>query len=843
LPVAWLTIDEDDNDPVRFWSYFIYAIQKIREDIGKSILELLQSPTAPPIEYIIISIINEMNEIGEEFSVVLDDYHNIEAQGIHESMKFLLSNLPPQVHLIIASRIDPPISLSYLRAQNQMIELRADDLRFTSEEASAFLNDVMNLGISDEDVAILESRTEGWIASLQLAAVSMQGRDNISRYVSEFSGCNRYIMDYLIEEVLRRQEESVQSFLLRSSILNCFTASLCSDVTGYDNSQEMLAKIETANLFLVPLDDEQNWYRYHHLFADLLRNQLMHSQQELMKELNLKASLWFENEGIIDEAIHHALNAKDFERVANLVETVAFKMFLNFHCLTVLRWLEKLPDDLIADRPWLCLSGALANQLTGHNDAVEPLLQSAESAMSRIENSQADKSFPDHTRIRSYIISSQSTRELIKGNIKSTINLSRQALKSLPEDDLIARSSVLKDLGLIYWAKGDFLSAIHYLEEADTLGQAGGHQWVSLAVQSYLADTYKVQGHLSRAVEKYREVIRLGSQWGGAEPLPITGNAHIGLSQVLFEWNDVEEAIYHANIGIKLAERGGVIRTLIVGYLLLAWQNLVFGNTKAMTEALQKADDIPSDNAGIFNSKRAAAWKARISLSQGDISSANSWAMSHEPRMDLQDTPDFWLELSYLNLVRLRLTQGKVDEIPCLLDRLGKKAEAEKRTGSLIEILILQSIVLYAEGDENQALGMLERALFLAEPEGYIRSFIDEGEPMVKLLRLASSRGIAKKYVRKLLASFHKHASGASTEPEVQFAKSESAPSVLVEPLSDRELEVLRLIVTGMSNREIAEKLIIGNGTVKTHINNIYGKLDVKSRSQAIILAKELKLF
>ena len=841
MPVGWVTLDENDNDSTRFWLYVISAMQTVRADIGKSTLGLLQSPQAPPIEFIITTIINEMSEVGEEFTLVLDDYHMIEAKIIHDAVTFLLKHLPPQAHLVIISRTDPPLSLAHLRARNQLTEIRAADLCFTTEETKAFLNDVIGLELSDEDIAILESRTEGWIASLQLAAVSMQRRKDISTFIAEFSGSRRYIMDYLIEEVLRRQEASTQSFLLETAILDRFTASLCDAVTRRNDSRERLVQLEATNLFLVPLDDERQWYRYHYLFADLLRNQLLLSQQGRITELNVRASQWFEQEGLMGEAISHALGAKDSERAASLVESVALTMVMQSHCLTVLSWLEKLPSVLINDRPWLCLSGALANQLVGHSDAVEPLLQRAESAMSRAEEEQPATSFPDHAKIRSRMTTGRINRSLIEGDTQRTIELCHEALKHLPEDDLIARATVVGNLGISYWAIGDLLAARSYLEEANTIGQAGGNLYHSLFAMSYLGDIHRVQGHLYQAAEQYREAIRLGSQWSSDEPLPVTGNAYVGLSQVLHEWNDINGAIHHASIGTKLAERGGVIRTILIGYSLLAWQNQTCGNTKAVTEALQRAEEIrPKSNP--FTLLHASAWKARLSLAQDDLYAADRWATSQEPKLNLQDIPDFWSELPYLTLVRLRIAQGEVGEIPVLLEHLSKKVESEKRTGSLIEVLALQSIAWQAQGEIDQALATLERALHLAESEGYVRTFIDEGEPMAKLLRLAASRGIAKKYVRRLLASFQRPTPGVEFKPKVLSVEGVVAPSTLVEPLSVRELEVLRLIVAGMSNREIAEKLIIGEGTVKTHINNIYGKLDVQSRTQAIARATELKL-
>jgi LuxR family maltose regulon positive regulatory protein len=842
MPVAWLTLDEDDNDPTRFWLYIISAMQTVRADIGESSLGLLQSSQAPPIESIITTIINEISEMNEEFALVLDDYHMIEAQPIHDAVNFFLNHLPSQVHLVIASRTDPPMPLAYLRAQNQLMEVRVVDLRFIPEETTTFLNDVMGLGLSDEDVASLESRTEGWIASLQLAALSMQGRKDISSFIAEFSGSSRYIMDYLIEEVLNRQELDTQSFLLETAILDRFTASLCNAVTGRDDSRAKLAQLEATNLFLMPLDDERQWYRYHHLFAELLRNQLLLSQQGRITELHLRASKWFEQEGLISEAINHALSAKDFERAASLVESVALTVVMQSHCPTVINWLNKLPGKMVSNRPWLCFAGALANQLAGNPDIVEPLLQSAESAMTRVEEEHPEKSFPDHARIRSYIITVYVSRSLIAGDTERTIELCHEALKCLPEDDQVARSSVLGNLGLTYLTIGDLPTASRYLEEASTLGQAGGHLYVSLFAMSYLADIDRVRGHLYQAAEKFREVIRLGSEWGGAEPLPVTGNAYVGLSQVLYEWNDINGAINNSSIGTKLAERGGVIRTLVIGNLLLAWQNQACGNTKATMEALQQVEDILPKSINAYTLVHSMAWKARLSLAQGDLNAVKRWAASQEPKLNQQDTPDFWSELPYLILVRLRIAQGEVDEIPGLLEPLVQKAGSEERTGSLIEILTLQSIALHAKGDIDKGLNALERALSLAEPEGYVRTLVDEGEPMAKLLRLAASRGIAKKYIGKLLASFQSPASGAEFKSKMLPTEGTVTSPTQVEPLSERELEVLQLIVDGLSNREIAEKLIIGEGTVKTHINNTYSKLDVKSRSQAIARARELKL-
>ena len=842
MPVGWLTLDEGDNDPTRFWSYFIYALQTTKADIGKTALGLLQ-PQAPPFESVLTTIINDMSQANEEFALVLDDYHVVDAQPIHDALTFLLDHLPPQAHLVIASRTDPPLPLARLRARNQLMEVRAADLRFIPEETTAFLNDVMGLGLSDEDVAALESRTEGWVASLQLAAVSMQGRKDIPTFIAAFSGSSRYVLDYLIEEVLNRQDAVTQSFLLDTAILDRFTPSLCNAVTEHDDSHQRLAQLEATNLFLVPLDDQRQWYRYHRLFADLLRNQLLQSQQERITKLHLRASQWFEQEGLITEAIGHALFAKGLGRAASLVESVAVPMANQSYCSTILGWLEELPSALIADSPWLSLSGAIANQLTGHSDAVEPFLQSAESAMSRTEQEHPSEHFPDHARIRSRATTIRIACSLLEGDIQRAIELGHEALKYLPEDDLTARSAAVGSLGISYFVIGDLTAARRYLAEAASLGQSGGYLRMALLAASHLADIDREQGHLHQAAQRYREAIRLASRWGDDGPLPAADPAYLGLSQVLYEWDDIDGAIHHASIGLEMAERGGIIRTAVIGYLVLAMQNQACGRTKAATEALRRAEAIRPESIDPLIVRHISDLRASLSLLQGDLKAVNRWAASQEPSLDLQDVPDYTSEFPYLVLVRLRIAQGEVEDIPGLLEQLCQKVEAEKRTGRLIEVLAVQSIALQAQGHLDQALFTLERALSLAEPEGYVRTFVDEGEPMARLLRVAASRGITKRYTRKLLAAFQRPTQRVESKLRTLLpAEGPVAHLPLIEPLSERESEVLGLIIAGMSNREIAAQLIIGEGTVKTHINRIYGKLDVASRTQAIARARELGL-
>ncbi len=852
MPVGWLTLDEEDNDPARFWSYVISAIRTVQADIGKSALGLLQSPQAPPIESILTTVINEMSEVSDGFALVLDDYHLIEAQVIHDAVNFLLNHLPPQVHLVISSRTNPPLSLSQLRAQNQLMEVRADDLRFISEEATAFLNDVMNLGLSDEDVATLESRTEGWIASLQLAAVSMQGRENVSTYISEFSGSSRYVMDYLIEEVLRRQEADTQSFLLETAILDRFTPSLCNAVTGRNDSREMLAQLEATNLFLVPLDDERQWYRYHHLFADLLRNQLLQSQQERMTELHLRASQWFEKEGQIDEAIRHAFLAKEFDHAARLVEAVGMDVLARGELTTISKWLDLLPGEILHSSSSLCVIHAWRLAFTGQLESIEPLLKDAAQTLRGInEGDQAEiRDLGTEERQQSEkgnIAALYAYITFLKGELPRARELASQALVDLTENNFVRGHTALV-LGASCYFGNDFPAAVQALIQADIIGQAIDDSYIPIMAGCTLARIYEAQGRLVEAATTYKRLLELDDSYTlpVKQQLPINGLAYVGMADLLREWNDLEAATRFATKGNELCQQWGAVEVMTLSNIGQARLLQVRGYLNAAIDFITAAEKTAGDLSP-WHKNYVAAYRGQWYLARGDLEAAIRWVQ--ETGLSVDDEPSYHREGEYLTLARVMIAQsttpsGKshLHRTLGLLVRLLKTAEMGGRTGSVIEILTLQSIALQAQEDIDQALITLERALSLAEPEGYVRTFIDEGEPMAKLLRLAASRGIAKKYVRKLLADLQRPTSGAEPHPTVLPAEGAVAPSTLVEPLTVRELEVLRLIVAGMSNREIAEKLIIVEGTVKTHINNIFTKLDVQSRTQAIAQARELML-
>ena len=839
FPLAWVSLEEADNDPSRFLSYLVAALQAIEADAGESALASLRSPQPPPVESVLAAIINDITAIPKDFALVLDDYHVIEAEPVHDAVTFLLDHLPPQMHLVIAARTDPPLPLARLRAQGQLTELRAAELRFRPEEASAFLKDVMGLSISARDVEALEERTEGWIAGLQLAALSMQDREDISGFIAAFTGSNRYILDYLAEEVLQKQPERVQTFLLQTSILDRLSSALCDAVTGENESQEMLERLEQANLFTVPLDEDRRWYRYHHLFAEFLRARLRRIQPERVPELHRRAAEWYEDHGSIAEAVRHALAAEDFERAARLVEQTRGAMITRDELNTLLGWLQGLPDELVRSRPPLCLAYAWVLILTGQVDAVEVRLRDAEVALG------AGGAEPvERARVLGEVAAARAEVARMRGELPRAIELSHQALEILPEDTLLLRSVVALNLGSAYWTSGDVAAASRASSEAANLSQAAGNFYVTLVALRGLALVKAAQGRLREAAELYRRALGLGLEQG-YELLPVMGYAHIGLGELLREWNDLEAASHHLTEGIELCKQGGLVVPLPDGYISLSRVKQARGDVVDAFATVQEAEQLVQRHDITLIIAKLAAHRARLSLAKGDVAAAARWA--RESAVSLDDEPSFQNEFEHITLARVLIAKDGSKEALRLLERLLEAAEADGRTGSEIEIFALKALALRAAGDTAGAVNALAKALSLAEPEGYVRIFADEGAPIAALLqkviqsqrdaRLAAKiPNISRRYVGQLLAAIR-----AGSASPTAVSPRETAGSH-VEPLSERELEVLRLIASGASNRDIARKLFVSLATVKTHINNIYRKLEVRTRTQALARARELDL-
>jgi ATP/maltotriose-dependent transcriptional regulator MalT len=831
--VAWVALDEGDNDPIRFWNYLIAGLQRLHGDLGQHAQAVLraqaQQPQSPAFESVLIALLNECAAFPDEFALVLDDYHIVTTLAIHQGITYLVDHLPPNMHLILTSRSAPPLPLARWRARSQLIELRAEDLRFTPDEAATFLNRVMGLNLSGDDIAALAARTEGWIVGLQMAALSMQGREDRHGFVSAFTGSQRYILDYLTEEVLNRQPENVQTFLLHTSILDRLSGPLCDAVMEQVNSREMLESLERANLFITPLDEEWNWYRYHHLFAEVLRHRLHEDQPELVPELHHRASLWYERNGWMDAAIEHALAAGAFERAAGLIEQVAATMWIQRERATLLHWLEALPDDLVRSRPSLSLSYAWALLFVGQIDGVETRLQDVERGF--------EAGAPNRAEVQRMVGYAAVLRSLVacyQGEVSRAVTLSRQALASLPPEDLVLRGVVAINLALnladAYRAGTQVAEANRILAEAAESTQSPGNILTALPVLSLWGELEMVQGKLHHAGETYRRALQLASEYEAqsGQPLPSAGAAYLGLADLLREWNELDVAQSQASTGIELGQLAQDWRVLTSGVLTLARIQQAQGDLDGAFRALDEAAQFARRSNITWLISRVAAYQARLGLAQGNLKAAVRWAQ--ECGLSTGDEIGYQRESEYTTLARVYLAQGQVEQALELLAWLRDAMENAGLGATVVEVLMLQALSLQAQGNTRGASDVLERALSLAQPEGYIRLFVDEGTAMARLLRRAVGSSVAPHYVDRLREALGEAAPATTKEQP------------LAEPLTERELEVLRLIAAGLSNQAMAAELFITVGTVKRHLTNIYGKLGVSNRVQAVEKGRALNL-
>jgi LuxR family maltose regulon positive regulatory protein len=825
------------------------GVEGIGADIGKGALSALQSLQPLPTEAILTGLINEIAAIPDRIVLVLDDYHLIEARPIHDALTFLLRRLPPQMHLVIATRDDPPLPLARLRARGQLTELRATDLRFTSSEAAEFLNQVMDLDLSAEDIAALERRTEGWIAGLQLAAISMQGREDTASLIKSFTGSHRFVLDYLVEEVLEQQSESVQAFLMKTAVLDRLTGSLCDAVRfgdaksppGQDNGQATLEMLQRANLFIIPLDEERRWYRYHHLFSDLLRQRLRQTQREQVPTLHHRASEWYEQNGFIDEAIEHALCAEEYERAAHLIEEQADAIWQRGEQAKLRRWLAGLPVELVYFKPQLCVFLAWYLFGSGQQDAAERCLQAAEQVLdlspgrttetSPIERDQPPG--PDRMKIQGRAAAIRALMASFRGDVPGIIQYARQALDHLPERDSAWRSSAAIALGDAHSFNGQSVAAYRARLEAWEASKAAGNIYMILIASLKLAVTVRQQGQLQRVIEICQQQLQLANE-GGLSQTAVIGWLLAIWGEVLAELDDLDGAIHRAKNGVELAERGNDVGMHGWGYLCLMRVLYSRGDMAGAEEMIHKMEDVARENhVPPWITNLMAAWQARIWLAQDKLDAASQWV--RERGLDADGDPTYLHEMEYVALARILIAQGWLDQATTLLERLLEATETGGRTSRAIQILMLQALAFQAEGDTPRAMAALERALTLAEPEGFIRIFVDEGPPMARLLYEAAARGVAPDYVRRLLAAF------PVAESEQAHPSTTQAPKPdLIEPLSERELEVLQLIAEGLTNQEIASRLFLALNTVKAHTRNIYGKLGVHNRTQAVARARAL---
>ena len=805
--VAWLSLDENDNDPRRFLGYLLAALRQVQAEFGQAAKGMLQSPQPPPDEVVLTALVNELAAVPRRTILVLDDFHVIHTPSINQQLSFLLDHQPPQMHLVVITREDPfGLPLSRLRARGQMVEIRQEDLRFSLGECADFLNQVMALNLSPPDIAALERRTEGWIAGLQLAAVSMQGRDDLPGFIRAFTGSSHFVLDYLIEEVFERQPAEVQDFLLKTSILDRLSAALCDAVTEQKDSHKLLRTLDRSNLFVVPLDQSHTWYRYHHLFAELLRLRLRSSQGHSEGDLHRLASQWLASEGFLPEAIHHALSASEWQRAAELIGESSVMMLRRGELMTLLNWLKALPEEAVSDRPQLCRDYGWALTLTGQLVAADAYLQRAEGA-----------ALGDDALLGTILVA-RAYNLRARGDNRQAIECARRAQSILSQTDTLSRGLVALTLGLAYWTDGDFQESERAFLDVDQAAQQSGNHYARMTALTYLGMIQAVYGRLHRAAELCRQVIQLGGQ------SPPVAPAHIELGALLYEWNDLESAAEHVQIGIEHCQRTGNPGILSDGYRTLAVVQQGRGDLVAALSTLRKADQLAeSHQVAPLAGMRNAACHVQIALAQGDLVTASRWA---EEVTEEADASLFYPRLG-LTPVRVLLAQDRKDNAAVGLERLCETARREGWGSGVIEVRALQAL---AAPTPTDALAFLEDALKQAQPEGLIRTFVGKGQPMKLLLeRLKSEGGELKDYVLTILAAFGEPG-GASV------------PQPLVEPMSERELEILRLLADGLSNREIAERLVITVGTAKSHVHHILGKLGSDSRMQAAAKARELGL-
>jgi LuxR family maltose regulon positive regulatory protein len=848
LSVAWLALDSGDNDPARFLAYLIAALQTIEGGVGTGVLDRLQAPQPPPMEELLTALINQIDSISISFVLVLDDYHLITAQRIHEALAFLLAHPPPNMHLVVATRADPPWPFALLRGRGQLTELRLADLQFTQDEAAVFLNQVMDLRLSPVDITSLTSRTEGWIAGLQLAALSMQGRQDLPGFIAALTGSQHHILDYLVEEVLRRQPESVQAFLLRTSILDRLTGPLCDALSleheaGADDGQAMLHRLERANLFVIPLDERHQWYRYHHLFADSLRVCLEQAWADLVPEYHRQACRWYEQHGFLSEAIEHALSADDLDRAACLIEQAAESTLMRSEFTTFLSWMELLPEEVTRAHPLLHVYHAGIQLMNGLP------LQVAEAHLR-----EALAAEPSRT-VSGAVATFQTLIAAYRGDTHRSIELSRQALALLAEDNLFLRSLVAGFLGITYLWSGDFATATSALGEAVRIGQQIGNLTFTVLALCHLAELHIMRGQLHQARTFYEQALQWARDSRGRR-LPMAGIALMGMGYLLREWNDLEVARHHLVEGIELAARWEKTGTF-TGHISLALVEQALGDQEAARAAIRQARQVAMEFSGMeIAAIVAGVYQARLWIQQGDPNAVIRWAEERrlEERIETggleessRTVPFLYAALEYLAYAEAHIALGQPDEALAVLSPLLSVTKTGGWTMFVIETLALQSLAFQALSDAPRAMCCLEQALSLAEPEGFVRTFVDRGAPLAALLKQileaqqdrgrAPSRSITPDYVRRLLVAF-----GQGEEAQPQKPLPLPSPSALVEPLTKREVEVLRLLVTDLTSTEMAEDLVLSVHTIRSHIKSIYAKLDAHSRHAAIARATELNL-
>lgn len=820
-PAAWLSLDALDSDPTRFLTYLIAAVQTVAPEVGTELRAALTSPQPPAIESVLPVLINDLANVPSHLIVVLDDYHLIESSEIDNALAFLIGHLPPQIHVFVTTREDPQLPLHGLRANGQLNELRSGDLRFTTTEAAEFLNQTIGLELSPQDVAALDSRTEGWIAGLQMAGLSLQGSDNPTSFISSFSGSHRFVLDYLLEEVWKRQPESVHHFLRCTSILNRVCGSLC-DAVVRDPSisgQHMLEYLERSNLFLGPLDNERHWYRYHHLFGEMLQQRLHHSVAESgedIADLHLRASLWFEENHLELEAFQHAIAANDVERAERLIAGSGVPLYVRGGVTPVLNWLESLPAATLDARPRLWVEFATALGVIGRFTRVEAILQSAERALQNHPPSESK-----HVLL-SRIADLRGLASLLAFDpavVETIITQTRSRLEQMHNVTHPGRAAGYWKLGLAYQVQGNRVKARLAQTEAIASSEATGNNHINVLATTCLGNMQELDGQLHLAATTYQRVL----QMVGQPPGPVACEAHVGLARIHCEWNELDLAEEHGKRSVHLA-RQLEIASFVSSEVFLAQLSLARSDISSATSILDRTERDVHELNFPFRLPQIAAAQASTLLRSGAIEAAEQLA-------GLYDLP--------LVQARVHLDRAEPARALATLDSRRQHPESEDSALEQLKVLILKAIAHQATGDQQSAMHHLSEALALGEVEGFVRVFIDEGLPMKALLSVANKAGIRPGYTRKLLDAYTNgvHVPGSYLEMQ-QIGTSPS----LIEPLSRREVEILQLVAEGLSNKEISERLFLSLATVKGHNLVIFRKLQVQRRTEAVARARDLGL-
>jgi LuxR family maltose regulon positive regulatory protein len=821
LNVVWISLDEGDNDPLRFLDYFISAFRFIGESIGQSAQILSSLPQHPPLQVILDELLNDLATLESQVVLVLDDYHTISNPHIHEALEYFIEHQPAQLHLAIITREDPPLPLARMRSRGQMTEIRAYDLRFTLDEAIIFFNQSMHLDLAMETISKLETRTEGWAVGLQLAALALQNLPNPYEFIQTFHGTHRYVLDYLAEEVLRQQNEEIRNFLFQTAVLEKFNASLCNAITGRSDSYDLLLQLEQINLFIIPLDNERIWYRYHHLFADFLKTGLTNIEQA---QLLVKASQWYEENDLVIEAVKHSFLSKNIEMTANVIERVIQKAsaWSSGEITTLVGWLDALPSQLFESKPALCLHASRAWYIAGRISLSEKYLDLADQFLKECSTSDLQTN-----TLLGIAAERRAALAALRGELAFAIERATYALNQLPEDALYDRARARAMLGLAYGLKGDLLEGSHLLISAGDLSHTAGVSFMAVMTRCEAALLQITLGRLQLATE----FVQQARKFSGVTQIPPLGYALYVLAEIAWEKNDLSAAEKYLLDGIEISKQGVLVDDLRFELMMLAHLKKSTGDLTAALTSMEQAHSICQS----FEIPRlitlSSAHRVRIQLANGMFDEVNQWAQIYQEFHDSHQV-EYTREYEDLTLARVFLVNKEYEPALELLSLLYNQAHASGRIRTCIEAAILLSIVGHAKNNTTLAQEWLVKGLMLAAPEGFLRIFLDEGSVISD--QLPKVRHKAPRFVDKLLLAF----SLQNTDQKTIFPANDK----LISPLSEQELRVLKLIVLGKSNQEIAEELFISIGTAKWHVHNILQKLGVNNRPQAIALAREMDI-